>query len=161
MNFKSFKLCTILHLTMGFVSSVFGQILQPTQWSVEVNDTKKQNVFEIRFVVNIDEDWELYSSQQEYDHGKGPIAANISFEEIISYKLIDEVQPIGFKSKFVDIWPATVNYAENRAEFKQKIGLLGSSATIQGYYEYQVCSKVTGQCVNGDNEFELEVKKSK
>ena len=144
-----------LFILLTFPASMAGQILKPAGWEIHV--VKKGDYTILEFEVQLDNTWQLYSSVQEYAPGKGPIAATFEFEPNDSYRLIGKLKPIGFKTKYEEIWGFNINYAEGSAKFNQRVKLLSDKAIVKGTISYQTCTITTGQCVNGQEDFEFVI----
>ncbi|WP_299672844.1 protein-disulfide reductase DsbD domain-containing protein [uncultured Polaribacter sp.] len=142
---------------LSFCVSLQAQILQPASWNYGVSKqifTVGEEV-ELIFKVELDESWHLYSNIQNYE--LGPLPTVFEFEPNESYKLVGGVKPMGYKTKFDDVFEVKVNYFEHTAEFRQKVKILSKTPVIKGYYEYQVCTTVDGKCILGDDEFEFTI----
>ncbi|MEM1337104.1 MAG: hypothetical protein AAGF96_05110 [Bacteroidota bacterium] len=133
--------------------------MKPASWATSLSQGTIRIGAEVElvFTVQLEDNWVIYSNEQEYEPKKGPIAAKFNFEPNDGYELLGEVEPIGFQSKYDDIWEANVSFAENKVEFRQKIRVLSKSPVIKGIYEYQVCNLESGLCINGDDEFEFQI----
>ncbi len=140
-----------------FSISLSAQILTPATWSCNVSKKhpKLGDVLEVIFTVELDDTWYLYSNKQSYD--LGPLPAAFVFEPHDSYKLIGELEAIGVKKKYDDVFEVNVNYFEKNAEFRQKVKVLDKALTIKGSYEYQLCTTVNGKCILGDDDFEFRI----
>src|SRR5690606_24201197 len=57
--------------------------------------------------------------------------------------------------KYEDIWEGDVNYFVGKGRFEQTFVPINTSGKILGTLEYQMCSDLTGKCVNYDEDFEL------
>lgn len=148
-------LCAIL--VMASTTS-FGQILKPAKWNVELSqkNVKVGDVVDIIFKATIDKTWHLYSN--DFDPDLGPILISFDFEKDASYQLIGKVKPMNAKKHFDKIWEGEVSYFENTAELRQKIKILKLPFHIEGTFDFQSCSEKSGQCVMGDDEFEINRK---
>jgi len=140
-------------LMCSYVS--FGQILKPAKWKVEFSKTniKKGDVVDVVFTATIDKNWHLYSN--DFDPELGPILIGFNFEKNPSYERIGNVKPVNAKKHFDKIWDGEVSYFENTAEMRQQIKVKSLPLKVEGTFDYQTCSEKTGQCVLGDDEFNL------
>ncbi|MEP0985957.1 thioredoxin family protein [Ekhidna sp.] len=147
----------ILFLSLFILTtiSVFGQILRPISWEVELSDTSPEvgDEIEIRFKAKIEKDWYLYSS--DFDPDLGPMVTKFEFEENDSYELIGNIQPIDARKKYDSIWEGEYTYFKKEGLFIQKVKILKADFQVAGIYTYQVCSDVDGKCIPFDDEFSL------
>ncbi|MBS1979885.1 MAG: Cytochrome c-type biogenesis protein DsbD, protein-disulfide reductase [Cytophagales bacterium] len=142
-------------LTLGFFVTTFSQVLKPAKWTTTVSskEAKTGDVITLFFRATIDANWYLYSS--EFPCEDGPIKTSFNFVADKSYERVGEIVAINPHDKHDKIFDCDVKFFKGSAEFQQKIKVLGSPLKIQGNYEYQVCTELTGQCVPGDGEFEF------
>ncbi|MTI30147.1 protein-disulfide reductase DsbD family protein [Xanthovirga aplysinae] len=138
---------------VGAPLSTYAQILQPASWSYDVSqkELKVGDEVDLIFNVKIDPDWYLYSS--DFDPDLGPMVTTFAFKPNDTYELVGDIQPIGAKKKYDDLWGGEYTYFVGMAEFRQKIKILTSNPEIEGGYEYQVCTDVDGRCIPFDDEF--------
>ncbi|MBN2597472.1 MAG: hypothetical protein JXR82_11865 [Marinifilaceae bacterium] len=147
---------TFAALLLMVLSSVsFGQILTPSKWKVELSkkEFKVGEVIDIVFKATIDKTWHLYSN--DFDPELGPILIEFDFEKNESYERIGNVKPINAKKHYDKTWEGEVSYFENTAEMRQQIKIKNLPLKIEGTFEFQTCSDVSGQCVMGDDEFDI------
>lgn len=139
-------------------TSLYAQVLKPATWSVKPSAQSVQvgDELDIIFHVDIQEDWYLYSS--DFDPDLGPMVTEINFGSGSGYELVGELEPIGAKEKYDDLWEGTYTYFTEKAEFRQTIKVTSTDLKqVSGNYEYQVCTDVTGQCIPFDGEFSVAV----
>ncbi|PKQ63915.1 hypothetical protein BZG02_07850 [Labilibaculum filiforme] len=149
------KIIGLVVLVMMISGTSFGQILTPAKWKVELSkkEIKAGDVIDIVFKATIDKTWHLYSN--DFDPDLGPILIEFDFEEDASYERIGEVKPINAKKHFDKIWDGEVSYFENTAEMRQQIKVKSLPLKLEGTFDFQSCSDVSGQCVMGDDEFDI------
>ncbi len=149
------RLFSVILLFVGTTFS-FAQILKPAKWTHEVStkEVKAGDEITLIFKATINPSWYLYSS--EFPCEDGPIKMTFSFHPDKSYSLSGAVQAINPTDKHDKIFECDVKIFKDRAEFRQKIKVLGSPLKISGNYEYQVCTELTGQCVPGEGDFSFE-----
>lgn len=147
-----------------FSEAIYAQVIKPPIWSYEAlpAQIKSGDVTELIFRAKIPSGWYIYSS--DVDPNLGPQPTSFKFKKNSSYQLLGGIRPVGAKKKYSDIWEGEYSYFMNVAEFRQKVKILSSDVKIEGTYEYQMCSDVTGQCVPFDDVFKfgpdvLKVKK--
>ena len=111
------------------------------------------------FHVKIDPDWYLYSS--DFDPDLGPMVTEFSFEPNDAYELVGDIQPVGAKEKYDELWEGEYTYFTKEAEFRQTIRVRDEELTkVAGSYGYQVCTDVTGQCIPFEEDFTFELASS-
>ncbi|MCD8081568.1 MAG: thioredoxin family protein [Bacteroides sp.] len=112
------------------------QIHEPVQFNVDwvaVSDTE----VEIRFTGTIDSGWHVYSTDLP---SGGPIAATFNTDKMEGVELIGTLQPVGEEiAAYDEIFKMNVRYFEDRAQFRQKLRMVGSAYSIEGFLEYGAC----------------------
>ncbi|MFP4096313.1 MAG: thioredoxin family protein [Cyclobacteriaceae bacterium] len=147
-----------LLLVLSFALVSQAQVLKPASWTVRLSDknVKVGDEVEVVFLVDIQEDWYLYSS--DFDPELGPMVTEISFEPANGYELVGNLKPIGAKEKYDELWEGNYTYFTEKGEFRQTIRITDKNLkNINGSYAYQVCSDISGQCIPFDNEFSVPV----
>ncbi len=134
-------------------SFVFGQVLNPAKWqtATSVSNAKVGEELDLIFKATIDNSWYLYSS--EFDCEDGPIKTTFTFKPNSSYQLVGKLKAINPIDKHDKIFECDVKIFKGAAEFRQRIKILNTNLKVEGEYEYQVCTEITGQCVPGNGEF--------
>jgi thiol:disulfide interchange protein DsbD len=151
------KITILAILMMVFSGLSFGQVIEPTKWEVEFSkkDVKVGDEVDVVFKATIDKTWHVYSN--DFDPDLGPILITFEFAANSSYERVGEVKPINAHKKYDDIWEGEVSYFENEGEMRQTIKVKELPLHVAGTFEYQTCSDETGQCVMGDDEFDLKI----
>ncbi len=127
------------------------QVLKPAKWSYSAPESAQVGQeIELVFKATIDKSWYLYSSEFVCD---GPIPTAFTFTPHPSYQLVGKLLPINPLDKHDAIFECDVKIFKGTGEFRQKVKVLGTPLKIEGTFEYQVCTDMTGQCVPGDGEF--------
>ncbi len=134
-----------------------GQLIKTTSWTFDVSKTevKTGDEVELIFKVRVIDDWYIYSSDIGED--VGPLPTEVTFEENNSFEVVGDLIPINAKEKYDDIWGADVTYFVGTGEFRQKIKVLSKDLKVSGILDFQTCTDVTGQCIPGDQEFEIDL----
>ncbi|MFY0688129.1 MAG: thioredoxin family protein [Cyclobacteriaceae bacterium] len=142
------------------VSAVSAQVIKPISWDNKMSNAsaKQGDIVELRFSATIDDVWYLYSSN--FDPDLGPMVTEFIFDENDSYELIDSIVPQNPKWGYDSLFEGEYSYFKKKGLFIQKVKILKDDYSIKGYYGYQVCSDVTGQCIPFEDDFEF-VGKSK
>jgi len=153
----NFKFALVFILSSMFTLSAFSQIVQPAKWKVEFSkkDVKVGETLEVLIKGDLEETWHVYSN--DFDPDLGPIVATFNFEKNDSYELVGKVIPINAHKHYDEVWEGDVSYFEKKAEFRQKIKALKANLKVSGSFEYQACTDVSGQCVNGEEDFNISI----
>ena len=131
---------------------LLAQILKPATWTYEVVEVPANNQVDLVFRVSIDPDWYLYST--DFDPELGPMVTEFTFEQNKGYELVGDIQPVGAKKKYDELWEGEYTYFVGEAEFRQTVRILDASLDkISGSYSYQVCTDVDGQCISFEDDF--------
>ncbi len=138
---------------LAFTFSVPAQVLNPAKWSTSTTteSAKIGDELDLIFKATIDNSWYLYSS--EFDCEDGPIKTAFTFKPNSSYQPVGKLKAINPIDKHDKIFECDVKIFKGAAEFRQRIKVLSTKFRIEGEYEYQVCTEITGQCVPGNGEF--------
>ncbi len=112
------------------------QIHDPVQFKVDwvaVSDTEA----EIRFTGTIDSGWHVYSTDLP---SGGPIAATFNTDKREGVELIGTLRPVGEEvAAYDEIFKMNVRYFEDKAQFSQKLRIIGTTYSIEGFLEYGAC----------------------
>jgi thiol:disulfide interchange protein DsbD len=140
-----------------FSIAVNAQKVNPAKWSwsfSKANPVVGETV-DIVFKVNILDDWYLYSS--DFSEDLGPIVTTIKLKPNSSYEAVGGLKAINPSKKFdKEIWNGEYTYFKHKAEFRQTVKVLKEKLLVEGSYDSQSCSDVTGQCVPVKGIFSLE-----
>ncbi|MHA8095315.1 cytochrome c biogenesis protein CcdA [Aquirufa lenticrescens] len=154
------KLKYIAFLLLAFLAiPALAQKITPAKWSWSIKpaNPKVGEQAEVIFKVAIEKDWYLYSS--DFDKDLGPTVTTVTFKPGVGYQTVGELKAINPHSKNdTEIWNGTYTYFTGQAEFRQKIKITASDYTIEGSYDSQSCSNVSGLCVPIKGSFSLKGK---
>ena len=157
---KKYLVFTVIVISLFFVNSIIAQGDNPVKWDFEVSsEPNVMGMYEITFTATIEEKWHMYS-QHLPSPDDGPLPTVFTFEYKDEFDVVgnvaEETKP---HNEFDDVFEVEVNYFENKAVFKQLIGLVdkNKSATIRGTVSYMVCNESTCLPPN-DVPFSLEIK---
>ncbi len=157
------KLKYIAFLLFAFFAiPALAQKITPAKWSwaIKPANPKVGDHAEIIFKVAIEKDWYLYSS--DFDKDLGPTVTTVTFKPGAGYQTVGELKAVNPHSKNdTEIWNGTYTYFTGQAEFRQKIKITASDYTIEGSYDSQSCSNVSGLCVPIKGVFALSGKAEK
>ncbi len=157
------KLKYIAFLLFAFLAiPAIAQKITPAKWSWSIKpaNPKVGEQAEVIFKVAIEKDWYLYSS--DFDKDLGPTVTTVTFKPGAGYQTVGELKAVNPHSKNdTEIWNGTYTYFTGQAEFRQKIKITASDYTIEGSYDSQSCSNVSGLCVHIRGVFALSGKAEK
>ncbi len=138
-------------------SNAFAQLISPPKWDFQLskNDPKVGDEIELILKATVPVNWYIYSN--DFDKDLGPILTTLDLEGSEGIAQVGELEAINPKKKFEEVWGGDVTYFEGVGEFRQKIKIASSSVKILGTVEYQMCSDITGQCINYEEDFNLDV----
>jgi thiol:disulfide interchange protein len=144
----------INRLLIAFCLISFGansQVLKPAKWNYSAPESAQVGQeIELVFKATIDKNWYLYSSEFVCD---GPIPTSFTFTPHTSYQLVGKLIPVSPIDKHDDSFECDLKIFKGTGEFRQKVKVLGLPLKIEGTYDYQVCTDLTGQCVSDNGEF--------
>ena len=151
------KLKYIAFLLFAFMAiPAKAQKITPAKWSWSIKpaNPKVGDQAEVIFKVAIEKDWYLYSS--DFDKDLGPTVTTVTFKPNAGYQTIGGLKAINPHSKNdTEIWNGTYTYFTDQAEFRQKIKITAENYKIEGSYDSQSCSNVSGLCVPIKGPFSL------
>jgi thiol:disulfide interchange protein DsbD len=157
------KLKYIAFLLFAFLAiPAVAQKITPAKWawSIKPANPKVGEQAEVIFKVAIEKDWYLYSS--DFDKELGPTVTTVTFKPGAGYQTIGGLKAINPHSKNdTEIWNGTYTYFTGQGEFRQKIKITAPEYKIEGSYDSQSCSNVSGLCVPVKGVFSLTGKAEK
>ncbi|MHA8082853.1 cytochrome c biogenesis protein CcdA [Aquirufa sp. A-Brett2-15D] len=143
------KLKYIAFLLFAFMAiPALAQKITPAKWSWSIKpaNPKVGEQADVVFKVAIEKDWYLYSS--DFDKDLGPTVTTVTFKSGAGFQTIGGLKAINPHSKIdTEIWNGTYTYFTGQAEFRQKIKITAEDYKIEGAYDSQSCSNVSGLCV--------------
>ncbi|MBN3581522.1 thioredoxin family protein [Algoriphagus aestuarii] len=154
-NLRFLQITAAILLFLNFAPDTKGQIVSPPKWTIQLVPEKTVTGEEatLVFEAQIPIGWYVYSN--DFDPDLGPNLTVLKLEESEDYTLIGPLQAINPKKKFDETWKGDVSYFMGKGRFEQKLTPISSTGIIKGALEYQMCSDVTGQCINYEEEFEI------
>ncbi|RAI95371.1 protein-disulfide reductase DsbD family protein [Algoriphagus yeomjeoni] len=155
---KSGKLLLLALLFFSFYAQA--QIIAPPKWSISVEPKSLVQGEEATLVLEaqIPIGWYIYAN--DFDPNLGPILATLKLDNPAGYELKGDFTAIDSKTKYEDIWEGDVKYFIGKGRFEQSFVPITTSGKISGTLEYQMCSDVTGQCINYDLDIEIDFEAS-
>ncbi|MDN6280772.1 MAG: thioredoxin family protein [Psychroflexus sp.] len=121
--------------------------MEAPKWEVEVqeNTFAKGDTLTVFFTAEIPEDWYMYSS--DFDPSVGPVVTEFQYSENKDFQQLGDLQPIGQKKKYDEIFEGEYTYFTKKAKFKQEFIVNSESPDIKAMASYQICSEANGQCI--------------
>lgn len=156
MIFKPTKIGKLL-LPFFLLISIFAeaQIISPPKWTVSL-DPKTLQAGEnatLVFEAEIPGGWYIYSN--DFDADLGPLLTTLILEESTLFSPSGKLKAINPKKKFDEIWEGDITYFIKNGRFEQPLKINSTEGTIKGTLEYQMCSDLSGQCINYEEDFEI------
>ncbi|PZX53171.1 protein-disulfide reductase DsbD family protein [Algoriphagus chordae] len=150
---KSGKLLLLALLFFSFYAQA--QIIAPPKWTVSIEPKSLVQGEEAKLVfeAEIPAGWYIYAN--DFDPDLGPILATLKLDKSESFELKGEFRAIDSKTKYEDVWEGDVKYFIKDGRFEQTFIPKVTSGKISGILEYQMCSDLTGQCVNYEEDIEI------
>jgi thiol:disulfide interchange protein DsbD len=157
MTFSSKKIGSLL-LPLFLLVSFFAQaqLVKPPKWTITLEPAAFQ-VGEKATVVmeaEIPMGWYVYSN--DFDKDLGPILTEFVPADSEDFALASKLKPINPKKKFDEVWKGDVTYFMGKGRFEQPVTIKVTSGTVKGSLEYQMCSDLTGQCINYEQDIEIK-----
>src|SRR5690606_4077600 len=108
------------------------------------------------FNAKIPDTWYIYSN--DFDPDLGPLLTELILEDSTGVEKKGTLRAIAPKEKYEEIWEGDVTYFDKEGEFRQTFSITSEEINIKGVVFYQMCSDISGQCVNYEEDFYLQVK---
>lgn len=123
------------------------QIMEAPEWEVEVKESSfaKGDTLTVFFTAEIPDEWYMYSN--DFDPSVGPMVTEFQYNKNKDFQQLGDLEPIGQKKKYDEIFEGEYTYFTKKAKFKQKFIVNSESPDISVMASYQICSEVNGQCI--------------
>ncbi|GAB3001407.1 thioredoxin family protein [Cyclobacterium sediminis] len=146
MNFNKLIFITLSFFFLSLALSA--QVISPPKWEIQLDQKNPQVGDELALIFKaaIPTNWYIYSN--EFDPNLGPLLTEVKLEESKGIDLVGGLEAIGSKQKYDEIWEGDITYFEKEGLFHQKLIITEENAVIKGTLEYQMCSDITNQCIN-------------
>ncbi|WP_339902412.1 cytochrome c biogenesis protein CcdA [uncultured Cyclobacterium sp.] len=146
MNFNKLIFITLSFFFLSLALSA--QVISPPKWEIQLDQKNPQVGDELALIFKaaIPTNWYIYSN--EFDPNLGPLLTEVKLEESKGIDLVGGLEAIGSKQKYDEIWEGYITYFEKEGLFHQKLIITEENAVIKGTLEYQMCSDITNQCIN-------------
>lgn len=153
MNHPSVKIKALFAMILLFVSFyASAQIIAPPQWSTALIE-KSDGETSIELKAEIPAGWYIYAT--DFDPDLGPLLTTLILDPSKDYELKGDLKAIDAKTKYDEIWEGEIAYFLKSGLFLQDILLKAPKGTITGTIEYQMCSDLTGQCINFEEDISI------
>jgi len=154
---KAVKLLLNLIFSLLLVVPSFAQIISPPQWDIQFSNKspKVGEEVELVFKAKIPVNWYIYSN--DFDPDLGPLLTELNLEDSVGAERVGELKAVGPKTKYEEIWEGDVTYFDKEGEFRQSFTITEEMVKVGGHLFYQMCSDVTGQCINYEEDFTIQL----
>ncbi len=131
------------------------QIIEPPSWEFSISPEDYSSGDEVSIILEaeIPIGWYIYAN--DFSPDAGPILTQLELNSSSDYSLVGALESINSKEKYEEVWDANVTYFMGKGRFEQKLKLNSPSGNITGIVIYQMCSDLTGQCVNYEEDLSL------
>jgi len=131
------------------------QLISPPKWKVklEAEELRVGEKATLVFEAEIPGGWYIYSN--DFDPDLGPLLTSLLLKDPSGYSLSGKLKAINPRKKFDEIWEGDITYFIKNGRFEQAIILETTEGKIKGALEYQMCSDLSGQCINYEEDFEV------
>ncbi|MBC6365668.1 cytochrome c biogenesis protein CcdA [Algoriphagus sp. AK58] len=148
------KLLLPVFLLISFLAQA--QLVKPPKWTFSL-EPKELQVGEKATVImeaEIPMGWYVYSN--DFDKDLGPLLTEFVPAESGDFAVASKLKAINPKKKFDEVWEGDVTYFMGKGRFEQPVTIKTTSGMIKGSLEYQMCSDLTGQCINYEQDIEIK-----
>lgn len=152
-SIKTGGLWLLVFLLNAFAAQA--QLVKPPKWTFTL-EPKTLQVGESATLIleaEIPMGWYVYSN--DFDKNLGPLLTEFVPEESGDFALAGKLKAINPKKKYEDVWEGDVTYFMGKGRFEQPLSLKTTKGTIKASLEYQMCSDLTGQCINYQEDVEI------
>ena len=111
----------IAFIMLAVGTNTYGQLMEAPEWNAEIlEDTYiPGDTVTARFTAKIAENWYMYSS--DFSKNLGPTVTEFHFEDKPEFKVVGEVNPVGAKRKYDELYEGEYTYFTHEAVFEQRI----------------------------------------
>lgn len=136
------------------------QLVKPPKWifTLESKELQVGNPANLVMEAAIPMGWYVYSN--DFAKDLGPILTTFELEKSSDVSTSGNLKAINPKKKFDEVWEGEVTYFLGKGRFEQPLIINSTSGIVKGVLSYQMCSDLTGQCVNYEEEVEINFKAS-
>lgn len=153
-NAKSWTRNLLLIVSFLMSMGASAQIISPPQWTVSLSTEQPKVGEEVKLILQaqIPAGWYIYGT--DFDPDLGPLVTTLILDESGAYERVGRLQEIEGKKKYDEIFEGDITYFLKEGSFEQLLKI-NSSGTVSGILEYQMCSDLTGQCINYEEDIEV------
>jgi thiol:disulfide interchange protein DsbD len=133
------------------------QVISPPKWDIRVDNPAAEVGEEVTLILKADipVNWYIYSN--DFDPDLGPLLTEIVWEEPRGFRPVGPLKAIDPKTKYEEVWEGDVTYFIKEGEFRQTLQIESETVQIRGTVEYQMCSDITNQCINYQEDFSISL----
>ncbi|WP_162419302.1 protein-disulfide reductase DsbD family protein [Cyclobacterium roseum] len=144
-----------LFFLLAFATSLNAQVISPPKWDIRIDNPEAGVGEEVTLILNaaIPINWYIYSN--DFDPNLGPLLTEIVWEDQKGFRPVGDLTAINPKTKYEEVWEGEVTYFDKEGEFQQTLLIEEEDVLIQGTLEYQMCSDITNQCINYQEDFSI------
>ena len=131
------------------------QLVKPPVWNIRL-ESKELEVGKPATLVmeaQIPMGWYVYSN--DFDKNLGPLLTEFIPAKSADFSVAGKLQGIQARKKYDEVWEGDITYFMGKGRFEQPITLLSTAGVVKGSLEYQMCTDVTGQCINYELDIEV------
>jgi len=131
------------------------QLVKPPVWNIRL-ESKELEVGKPATLVmeaQIPMGWYVYSN--DFDKNLGPLLTEFIPAKSADFSVAGKLQGIQARKKYDEVWEGDITYFMGKGRFEQPITLLSTAGIVKGSLEYQMCTDVTGQCINYELDIEV------
>ncbi|TDQ17098.1 thiol:disulfide interchange protein DsbD [Algoriphagus boseongensis] len=145
----------LLLLFLGFTTQLQAQVIKPPKWTftLEPKELQVGQPATLILEAEIPLGWYVYSN--DFDKDLGPLLTEFIPQKSGEYEISAKLKAINPKKKFDEVWKGDVTFFLGKARFEQPLMLKTTSGTIKATLEYQMCTDLTGQCINYEEDIEV------
>ena len=150
---KSVLLLTLFLLLLSPLAQA--QLVKPPVWNIRL-EGKELEVGKTATLVmeaQIPMGWYVYSN--DFDKNLGPLLTEFIPANSPDFSVAGKLQGIQAKKKYDEVWEGDITYFMGKGRFEQPITLLSTAGVVKGSLEYQMCTDLTGQCINYEQDIEV------
>uniref|UniRef100_UPI004047B4D8 cytochrome c biogenesis protein CcdA n=1 Tax=Algoriphagus sp. TaxID=1872435 RepID=UPI004047B4D8 len=145
----------LLALVLLLSTSAKAQLVKQPVWNIRLEDNSLRvgNEATVVLEAQIPMGWYVYSN--DFDKSLGPLLTEFIPAPSTDFSVAGKLRAIQPKKKYDEVWEGDVTFFIGKGRFEQPVKLLSTAGKVTGSLEYQMCSDLTGQCINYELDIEL------
>jgi thiol:disulfide interchange protein DsbD len=153
--FRTLIFSFVVLITTIAEAQLSNSIIKPPKWKLGLSSQKLVVGESANLILEaeIPGGWYIYSN--DFDPDLGPLLTNLILSKNDGFDPQGKLKAINPKKKFDEIWEGDITYFIKNARFEQAFLVQNTSGKFTGTIEYQMCSDVSGQCINYEEDFEI------